>query len=205
MKARVLDTARALNRKGLSVARSGNVSARNGDGFFITPSAASYDAITEEDIAEVALDGEPRGGRRSPSSEWRFHADIYRTRPEVGAVVHAHSTCATALACLRRPIPPFHYMVAVAGGRDIRCAPYALFGSQELSDHAVTALAGRRACLLANHGQIAVGSDLEEALRLAEEVEELARQYLQALTVAEPVLLSREEMTAVLRRFETYR
>ncbi|MEO1173653.1 MAG: class II aldolase/adducin family protein [Myxococcota bacterium] len=143
MKARVLDTARALNRKGLSVARSGNVSARNGDGFFITPSAASYDAITEEDIAEVALDGEPRGGRRSPSSEWRFHADIYRTRPEVGAVVHAHSTCATALACLRRPIPPFHYMVAVAGGRDIRCAPYALFGSQELSDHAVTALAGR--------------------------------------------------------------
>ena len=143
-------------------------------------------------------------GRREPSSEWRFHRDIYATRSEAQAIVHAHSPFATTLACLGRDIPAFHYMVAVAGGDDIRCAPYATFGTQDLSDHAMSALQGRRACLLAQHGMIALGSTLSTALALAVEVEALAEMYWRALQVGEPHVLSADEMRTVLAKFATY-
>jgi L-fuculose-phosphate aldolase len=153
----------------------------------------------------VAMDfsGElPRRGK--PSSEWRFHRDILQARPEVGAVIHTHSMFATTLACLRRDIPPFHYMIALAGGDSIRCAPYALFGSQALSDAALLALKDRRACLLANHGMIAVGESLKQALDVTVEVETLCEQYLRALQIGEPHLLSKEEMADVFEQFKGY-
>jgi L-fuculose-phosphate aldolase len=156
-----------------------------------------------DDIVEMTLEGEVRGSRE-PSSEWRFHRDIYLARPDADAIVHAHSTFATALACLGRDIPAFHYMVAVAGGSDIRCARYATFGTQELSDNALAAIAGRTACLLANHGMIAVGASLDAALALAVEVEALAEQYWAALQVGEPNMLSEAEMAIVLQRFRSY-
>jgi len=145
-----------------------------------------------------------REGTYTPSSEWRLHRDIYEKRAEVGAVVHTHAPHATSLACLRRSIPAFHYEVAVAGGADIRCADYATFGTQELSDHAISALDGRRACLLANHGVVAIGTDLDDAFAMAEKVEALARLYWQALQVGEPVLLDEVEMSRVLEKFKTY-
>ena len=148
--------------------------------------------------------GEAAEGSRLPSSEWRFHHDIYLTRPDAGAVVHTHSPAATALSCLRRDIPPFHYMVAAAGGASIRCADYAIYGSQQLSDNALAALADRKACLLANHGVIALGADLETAFELAVEVEALAGQYLTALAVAEPILLTDAEITEAIEKFATY-
>ncbi len=200
----VIATARAVSTKGLSVALSGNVSARSERGFFITPTGASYDELEPSDIVEMGLDGATLDSRRSPSSEWRFHAALYARRPEVGAVVHTHSTFATTLACLRRSIPSFHYMVAAAGGREIPCAPYATYGTQALSEHVVETLGDRGATLLANHGLVTVGSDLPRALRLAEEVEELAKQYWHALAVGDPVLLTREEMDAALERYASY-
>ena len=200
----VVAAARSMNALGINQGGSGNVSARAGRGFLITPTALPYDATTPQDIVAVALDGSHRGTRR-PSSEWRFHRDIYRARPDAGAVVHTHAVHATALACLRKPIPRFHYMVAMAGGDDIRCAPYATYGTQELSDHALAALDGRRACLPANHGMIALGADLDKALALAVEVETLARQYLAALQVGKPRLLTRRQMAQVIERFADYR
>lgn len=149
------------------------------------------------------LEGGWRGPLK-PSSEWRIHRDLYRARPEVAAVVHAHSPHAVSLACLRKPIPAFHYMVAAAGGRDIPCAGYATFGTEALSQNVLAALAGRRACLMANHGQVAIGHGLEEALRLAEIVEELSAQYWRACLMGEPVLLSEAEMEEVLARFADY-
>jgi L-fuculose-phosphate aldolase len=192
-----------MNALRINRGKSGNVSARIGGGFLITPTGLAYDAIRAEDIVEMTLEGEVRGSRE-PSSEWRFHRDIYVARPDASAIVHAHSTFATALACLGRGIPAFHYMVAVAGGSDIRCARYATFGTQELSDNALTAIAGRTACLLANHGMIAVGPSLDAALALAVEVEALAEQYWAALQVGEPNVLSEAEMAAVLHRFRSY-
>ena len=207
LRAGIVATARAMNAAGINRGRAGNVSARlvhaGFDGFLITPTGFRYDAMGEDDVAAVAQDG-TASGPHLPSSEWRFHRDIYRERPEVGAIVHSHAAFATTLACLDRGIPPFHYMVARAGGRDIRCAPYATFGTQELSDHAVRALAGRRACLLAHHGMIAVGASLDAALELAIEVETLAEMYWRALQVAEPALLSDAEMAKVLEKFRTY-
>ncbi|MBN35183.1 MAG: class II aldolase [Rhodospirillaceae bacterium] len=196
-------TARSMNGLGINQGTSGNVSARAGKGFLITPSALPYDKTTPDDIVAVALDGTAKG-RRRPSSEWRIHRDIYAARPEAGAIVHTHATFATTLACLGKPIPRFHYMVAMAGGDDIRCAPYATFGTQELSNHALAALEGRKACLLANHGMIAVGADLESALALAVEVESLARQYWQALQAGKPKLLTRKQMAVVLEKFADY-
>jgi L-fuculose-phosphate aldolase len=152
----------------------------------------------------MKLDGTVPAGKREPSSEWRFHRDILATRPDVGAVVHTHAMFATTLSCLRRGIPAFHYMVAMAGGDSIRCAPYATFGTQALSDHAVKALKGRKACLLANHGMIAVGGTLAEAMALAVEVETLAAQYWRALQVGKPILLPKAEMRRVLAKFATY-
>ena len=200
----IIETALAMNGLGINQGSSGNVSARAGKGFLVTPSALPYDRTTTDDIVFVGLDGKPRGERR-PSSEWRFHRDIYAARADAGAIVHTHAVHATALACLNKPIPRFHYMVAMAGGEDIRCAPYATYGTQALSDHALAALDGRRACLLANHGMIALGADLDAALALAVEVETLARQYLAALAVGTPKLLSRKEMAVVIAKFADYR
>lgn len=188
---------------GLNRGRSGNLSARAGGRFLVTPSGIGPDDMTPADIVAMDFDGTPQG-HREPSSEWRFHRDILAARPEANVVLHAHPIFATALACLRREIPAFHYMVAVAGGRVIPCAPYATFGSQALSDHAVAALRGLRACLLANHGILALGRTLEGALGLAVEVEALAEQYMQALQVGEPAILSDAEMAEVLKKFETY-
>ncbi|MGA9368529.1 MAG: class II aldolase/adducin family protein, partial [Steroidobacteraceae bacterium] len=162
-----------------------------------------YEALESDDVPLVTLDGR-WFGRRRPSSEWRFHRDIMAARPEVGAIVHAHSRHATALACTGRGIPAFHYMVAVAGGEDIRCAPYHTFGTQELSDAALTALEGRKACLLGHHGSIALGDDLHAALRLAGEVESLAAQYCAALALGDVGLLDTAEMRRVVEKFRSY-
>ena len=199
----VLETALRMNVLGINHGTSGNVSARCDDGFLITPSGLPYEKAQPDDVVLVRADGSHHG-TVVPSSEWRFHRDIFARRPEVNGIVHTHSPCATALACQQRGIPAFHYMVAMAGGSDIRCAPYATFGTQQLSDHALQALAGRKACLLANHGMIATGTSLETALALALEVESLARVYLLALQIGEPQLLSDREMDVVLEKFSTY-
>jgi len=203
----VVATALAMNAAGINRGKSGNVSARwrNGafDGFLVTPTGIAYDRTTPEQIDAMTSAGEARGNVL-PSSEWRFHRDIYAVRGDAHAIVHTHAPFATTLACMHRGIPPFHYMIAVAGGKDIRCAPYATFGTQELSDHAVAALAGRRACLLANHGMIAFGASLDAALALAVEVETLAEMYWRALQIGEPALLPDAEMDRVLEEFATY-
>ncbi len=202
-RAALIATARAMAAAGLNAGTAGNVSVRDGDGFFITPTGMAYDRLEPEDIPAMALDGSVTG-RRRPSSEWRFHRDLYAARPQAGAVVHAHSPYATSLACLRRDIPPFHYMIARFGGDTVRCATYATFGTQALSDAALAALAGRNACLLANHGLLAWGRDLDHALGLAVELEELCGQYWRACQLGEPVLLSAEEMAEVLAKFAGY-
>ena len=204
----VIDTARAMNDAGINVNKAGNVSVRctrgRHDGVLITPTGLGYETLRPDDLVFLRLaDGAPTG-RRAASSEWRFHLDILRARPQFAAIVHTHSPSATALACHGRAIPPFHYMVAAAGGTDIRCAPYATFGTQALSDHALAALAGRKACLLAHHGVIACEASLPQALALAIEVEHLARVYLAALALGEPPRLPDDEMARVLAKFEHY-
>lgn len=203
LRAALVAAGRRMVACGLTHGASGNLSARAGDGFLITPSGVPYDRIEAVDLVHIALDG-GRTGRREPSSEWRFHRDLYRARPAIRAIVHAHSPYATALACTRRSIPAFHYMVAAAGGDSVPCAPYATFGTQALSDIVVAALAERDACLVANHGMIAVGADLDAAYRLAETVEEMARLYWMTLAVGGPVVLDSGEMAAVAERFATY-
>ncbi len=199
----ILSTALKMNRAGINQGKSGNVSARTADGFLITPTGIPYEDTQRGDIVPMLMDGSHHGARL-PSSEWRFHRDIYAARPEVGAIVHTHAVHCTALAVHGRGIPPFHYMVAIAGGADVRCAPYATFGTQELSDHALKALEGRKACLLAHHGMIAVGKDLDSALAVAVEIENLARTYLAALAAGEPPLLPQDEMERVIAKFATY-
>ena len=201
----IVDTARALSPQGLGVGRSGNVSARCAGGMLITPSAVSYEAMSADDIVLVDETGTVAGNSLRPSSEWRFHQAIYHSHPEAGAVVHCHSRFATVLACAHAPIPAFHYMVAVAGGTDIACADYAVFGSEDLSCNVLSALQGRKACLMANHGQVAFGGSLSEAFELAREVEELAAQYCEVLKLGRVNLLSAEDMDEVLRRFADYR
>jgi L-fuculose-phosphate aldolase len=199
----IISTALKMNALGINQGKAGNVSARVADGFLITPTGIPYEETKPEQIVATRFDG-AFDGDVLPSSEWRFHADIYRARSDVEAIVHTHSVYATTIACMARNIPAFHYMIAVAGGRNIRCAPYATFGTQELSDHAVAALEDRRACLLAQHGMIAVGASLEKALALAVEVETLAQMYWQVLQIGEPAILSDAEMTTVLGKFRTY-
>lgn len=203
----VIATARAMNASGVNVNKSGNVSVRclrgARGGFLLTPSGVPYERLEPDDVVFVDDTGRPQG-RCEPSSEWRFHAAIYAARPELSAVVHTHSSCATALACHGLSIPAFHYMVAVAGGHDIRCADYATFGTQQLADNALAALQGRTACLLAHHGVIACGASLDAALALAIEVEHLARTYLAVRALGEPRLLDAAEMDRVLERFRTY-
>ena len=192
-----------LDEQGLNRGTSGNLSARFGEGLLITPSGMGAEGLTEDDIVFVHMDGAAHG-RWQPSSEWLFHRDIYAQRVDAGAVVHTHSVSATALACLRRDIPPFHYMIALMGGDNIRCAQYATFGTQELSNNALNALRDRKACLLANHGMIAAGKDLAEAFRIAVEVETLSEMYLRALQAGEPVLLSAKEFQDAQNRFSGY-
>jgi L-fuculose-phosphate aldolase len=200
----VIDACRELARRGLTYGKSGNVSVRYGEQrFFVSPTGMEYELLQADDIPLMDLDGR-WFGRRRPSSEWRFHRDIFKSRSDVGAIVHTHSSKATALACTGRGIPAFHYMVAVAGGSDIRCAPYYTFGTQERSDAALAALKDRRACLLANHGVIATGATLPAAMSLAGEVENLAGQYCEALGLGQVRILDDAEMRRVLERFRTY-
>lgn len=203
LRKQIVATARQMNALGINRGKSGNVSARWKDGFLITPSGLAYDDMRPADIVFVDARGKPEG-LGEPSSEWRFHFDIYRGKGAAGAVVHTHASFATTLSCLAMPVPAFHYMVALAGGNDIRCAPYATFGTQALSDHAMQALAERNACLLANHGMIAIGATLRQALGLAVEVEALCEQYWRALQIGKPNLLTDDEMALVVEKFRHY-
>lgn len=198
------DTMRGIAARGLSAGTSGNASLRTTRGFLITPTGVAPDALGPDSAVELELSGTVLAGHLLPSSEWPMHAAIYAARADAKAIVHCHSRHATALACCGLAIPAFHYMVAVAGGDSIRCAPYALFGSAGLAAAAVEALAGRRACLLGNHGQITIGHTPAEALALAVEVEELSAQYLLARQAGTPRILDAEEMREVLARFGTY-
>ena len=203
LRRQVIATARALNALNINRGKAGNVSVRIRGGFLITPSGMPYEAVRPDDIVAVSDAGRTQG-TRSPSSEWRLHHAIYVARSELAAIVHAHSPFATALACLDRGIPSFHYMVAAAGGKDIRCARYATFGTAALAAHTVKALAGRRACLMSHHGMVAAGASLERALALAVDVEALAEVYCRALAVGEPTTLPAREMRAVLKQFALY-
>ena len=201
----VVATAQAMERAGLAPNRSGNVSCRFDGGLLITPSGVPYGEMVAADIVSLDLAGAVRAGARTPSSETPFHTAIYRGRPDAGAIVHTHSPQATALACTRRGIPPFHYMIALAGGPGVRCAEYATFGTQALAENALRGLEGRRAVLLANHGVIGIGETLEAAYEVAYEVENLAGQYLQMLAAGlEPVVLDDAEMQRVLAQFARY-
>jgi L-fuculose-phosphate aldolase len=202
----VIDTALAMSRSGLSPGRSGNVSCRWKGGMLITPTGMAYEEIRPRDIVFVTAKGTLTDRKsRKPSSEWRFHLGAYRARPDMKAVVHTHSLHATVLACAHKPIPAFHYMVAIAGGNSIPLVSYDTFGTQELADYVAQGLADRNACLMANHGQIAVGASLPAALELAHEVEVLSEQYAKVLTLGEPPhILPDDEMARVLERFKNY-
>lgn len=203
LRTELVRAAKKIDALGLSHGTSGNLSVRCAEGFLITPSGFGVDDLTDDDIVLVSLAGVSEG-RWQPSSEWLFHRDIYVRRPEFGAVVHTHSNAATTLACLRRDLPPFHYMLAQLGGDSLRCADYATFGTQALSDNALIAMTDRRACLLANHGMIAAGKNLAQATGNAVEVENLCELYLRALAVGEPVLLTPAEFSDAQRRFVGY-
>ncbi|MBA4223275.1 MAG: class II aldolase [Methylobacterium sp.] len=201
----IVAVAQAIDKAGFCPSKSGNVSARFGDGFLITPSGLPYARTKPEDLIHLALDGAVLSGSRKPSSEWPFHVAIYKARPDAQAIVHTHSPRATALSCARRGIPAFHYMIALCGGSDVRCADYATFGSPELAENAVRALEGRKAVLLANHGVIALGASLAGAHTIVAEVENLAGQYLDLLASGlEPVILDEAEMERVSAKFAGY-
>lgn len=203
LREQLLSASQKLSVLGLNKGASGNASVRCDDGFLITPSGIAAENMSVNDLVHMQLDGS-YPTNKNPSSEWRFHRDIYIHRPEVQAVIHTHSMFASTLSTFRRDMPAFHYMIALCGGDSIRCAPYALFGTQQLSDNAVSALMNRLACLLANHGMIAVGTSLEKAVSIAQEVETLCEQYLRALQVGEPHILSQQDMLEVQEKFKTY-
>jgi L-fuculose-phosphate aldolase len=206
LRRKIVDLCRQMNAIGLNQGTSGNISARHKDVMLITPSATPYDDMTPADIAVMPLTSEDGGwsGPRKPSTEWRFHRDILRSRSDAGAVVHCHSTFATVLSIAQRTIPACHYMIAAFGGPTIRCADYATFGTAALSDHALAALADRSGCLLANHGQIAIGPTLDRAMWLAVELETIARQYYHSLLIGGPVLLPDDEIERVRESFRGY-
>jgi L-fuculose-phosphate aldolase len=204
LRTEIIRTCRDMNASGVNQGTSGNVSVRIGDGrFLVTPTGIPYADMTEDQIVEMTFDGTYYGPCR-PTSEWRFHRDILERRTDIDTVIHTHSMFSTVISCLRRDIPAVHYMVAAAGGEDIRCAEYATFGSQALSDHALKALEGRLACLLANHGLIVLGADLRRALSLLVEVETIAAQYWRTLAVGTPVILDSAEMQNVFAMFKVY-
>lgn len=202
----IIDKCRWMNAQGLNQGTSGNISVRHEDRMLITPTSIPYHEMEPEMIASMPFEGEYGSwqGPRKPSVEWRFHFDILTARPDAGAVVHTHATWCTVLAIAHKPIPAVHYMIAAFGGPDIRCAPYARFGTPELSRHAVEALDGRNGCLLANHGMITVGSNLDKAMWLAVELETLARQYYHSLLIGGPKLLPNEEIAGVVESFRGY-
>lgn len=202
-RAELVKAAQSLHQAGRNVGTAGNLSLRHGTGMLITPSGVDYREMHPDDIVRVDESGNAEG-RRPPSSEWRFHLEIYLHFAEAGAIVHTHSTHATTLACLRRDLPAFHYEVALAGGPDIRCATYATYGSEALAGNVIQALEGRRACLLANHGLVCQGPGLQAALALAEKVEHLAGMYLECLVAGEPVILDEAEMARVADKFRSY-
>lgn len=200
LRRQMVQTCRKMNETGINQGTAGNLSVRFGDGFLITPSSLPYDGMEPGDLVEMGWDGSYAG--RRPSSEWRFHRDILKARPDVNVVLHCHSAFATSVACHHRTIPAFHYMVGVMGGNTLRCARYATFGTQALSDAAIEALEGRMACLLGQHGQISLGTTLEGALWMAVEVETLARMYVQALALGEPPVLPNDEMERVIAQMK---
>lgn len=200
----LIETCKKMNAVGLNQGTSGNASIRVDKGLLITPSGLDYDKVSPSDMVKIDYQGKVLRGGKAPSSEWHFHCRVMEAKPKAGALLHTHSINATTLACLGRGIPPFHYMIAVAGGRDIRCAPYATFGTEKLADAVLEALEGRLACLMANHGMIVLGRDLEDAFKRAVEIETLAAQYLKALAIGTPQLLTIGEMEVVLEKFKTY-
>ena len=205
LRSEVIKYAKMLNTKELSALRSGNISARHKDGFLITPTGAKYSSLKSKDIVFVSLQGTFDKKKGIPSSEWRFHQDIYLSKNEAKAIVHAHSNYATAISTHGKSIPAFHYMVAMAGGNDIKCAKYATYGTRELSKNIITALKQRNACLIGNHGQIAFSGNLSKAFELAEEVENLSNQYIKALKIGKPKILSSKEMSKVLSKAKNYK
>lgn len=204
LRSALLDTSRRMVELGLNRGTAGNASVRCGNAILITPSALPVAEMSEQDIVLLAADGKILQGRK-PSSEWRFHRDIFNARPEIGAVLHMHSTFATTIACLGRDVPAVHYHIAIAGGDTIRCTPYSIFGEQNLSDLALEALHDRKACLLGNHGMIALGKDLGEALSVALEVEYLCEIYWRALQAGEPQILTPQQMHEVKQKFVEYK
>ena len=205
LRSEIIKYSKMLNSKKLSALRSGNISSRYKDGFLITPSGKKYSALKNNDIVFVSLNGYFDKNKGIPSSEWKFHQDIYRNKKEAKAIVHAHSTCATAVSAHKRGIPSFHYMVAMGGGHDIKCAKYATFGTRELSKNILKALEGRKACLISNHGQIALEENLSKAFELAEEVENISLQYITSLKLGKPKILSINEMKKVLSKAKNYK
>ena len=208
-KSQVIKFSKKLNTTNLSALRSGNISVRakekGVDGFYITPSGMKYSSLKTKDIVFVSLKGVFDKKRGKPSSEWRFHQDIYVNKKGAKAIVHAHSTCATAVSSHQKNIPAFHYMVAVAGGEDLKCTKYATFGTKQLSKNIIKALKNRTACLIANHGQVAFGGSLEKAFELAQEIENICHQYINALRIGIPKILSKKEMKIVLGKFKNYK
>ena len=205
LKSEIIKFSKMLNSKKLSALRSGNISLRFKNGFFITPSGKKYSLLKNSDIVFVSLNGYFDKKKGIPSSEWKFHQDIYRNKKDAKAIVHAHSVNATAVSTHKRGIPPFHYMVAMAGGYNIKCAKYATFGTRELSNNILKALKDRKACLIANHGQIAFEENLSKAFELAEEVENISLQYITSLKLGKPKILSIKEMKKVLSKAKNYK
>ena len=205
LKSEVIKFSKMLNSKKLSALRSGNISIRYKDGFLITPSGKKYSSLKTKDIVFVNLKGEYDKAKEKPSSEWKFHQDIYLNKKEAKAIVHAHSTNATAISAHNKGIPAFHYMVALAGGEDIKCAKYATYGTRQLSKNILKALKNRKACLISNHGQIVFDENLPKAFELAEEVENLSLQYITALKIGRPKILSKKEMNKVLVKSKNYK
>ena len=205
LRSEVIKYAKMLNSKKLSALRSGNISVRYKEGFLITPSGAKYSLLKNKDIVFVSLKGKFDIKKGIPSSEWRFHQDIYLIKKEAKAIVHAHSNFATAISAHGKSIPAFHYMVAMAGGNDIKCAKYATYGTRELSKNILKALKNRSACLIGNHGQVAFGNNLEKAFELAQEIENICHQYINALRIGIPKILSKKEMKIVLGKFKNYK
>lgn len=199
----IIESCRAMNRLGINKGTAGNISVRHGDGFLISPTGIPYDKLQPEHVVAMNWDATYVGDVQ-PSSEWRFHRDILQARPDLNAVVHTHSTNATALSIMGLDIPAIHYVIAAAGGSNIRCAPYELFGTQELANRVIVALEGRRACLMAHHGVIAAHANIARALALAVTVEELATQYLLCLPLGQPPVLSEDQIAEVLVKFKTY-
>ena len=206
LKSLLADTALKLHKMGLNHGATGNCSCRDGDTFLITPSGVDTKNLSEDKMVRMDFKGNivESNSNLKPSSEWRFHQDIMSQRNEVGAIVHTHSVYASVVSLFNKELPSFHYMIAVAGGDSVRCAPYAMFGSQELSDNIINALVDRKACLIANHGLVTIGKNLTEALNIAEEIEHLCHQYIEAKKIGEPNLLDKKQMLEVIERFETY-